>query len=618
MPIKTASKSRRQLSLLALFAALSAPPARAVGLGDVISQSPIGQPLRIEIRLPGERPDRAEGCIRVIPQKGTAADGIPGVSNASVAIRRSGSTAVAVITDPAPASHPVLRLRLQEICDSNLEREYLVLLSDPPEVTVPARPPAQASAQAAAAPPTALPRPRAPKGYILWTARGGESLAALAARRHPQDPAAQARFIARAKQANPGLFGPAGAGPKTRLAAGTPILLPRKRLTQAAPATLPDQPAATARPAEGPPASKAAAMAPPTTKKGDQLVVEGREAAGQEPLKLARGLSGSATTSLLSEDERDLMRREQKLQATVTEQIAVQADVAQRLRRLEALQAELRAQVTNPPAAAPAPDASSGGPEAPLARRPQPKSSPWPVVLALLGGAGIAAGLWTWRRRPAPGAPPAAPVQKTATPAPDMVPDTPAAPPPDPESVALAWDAFPATSIEPNVAPSLGDDELLAEHDSVIELAEIMLSFGRVHGAAETLAEFIRAHPKQSVAPWVKLLEVYRTADMRPEFEALSLRMNQTFNVVSISWDTFEEAMRRTPARVEDLPHLIEPITRLWGTAEGLHYLDNLLRDNREGTRQGFAIGVADDLLMLISVLDYRLRLEEAEKVRAA
>lgn len=628
----------RSLSLLVVLALHFTPAARAVGLGDVISLSPVGQPLRVEIRLPGEGPERAEGCIRLIVDRHQPADGITGVDRARIVIRRSAGEAVAVITDPAPTSHPILRLRLEEICDSNMQRDYLLLLSEPPEISAPAQAQAQPSTAAARAPSAETARPRPPRGYVRWTARGGESLAALAARRHPGDATAQARFIERVRQANPEHFGPQGPSSRTRLAAGTRLLLPRERPAQTPPVQdrppMPDtSPAATA---------VAPQPAKPPSAKADQLVVQGREAGSGPPLKLARELGTDARAAAPSEPERDLMRREQQLQATVESQVAMQVDVAQRLRKLEALQAELRTRLTESPAPAPAPVAPVV--EAPVARPPRSESSHWPMVLALLGGAGVAVGLW-YRRRRVPASGPARPTpaaqrRAAATPAgampsersvaaieqpadsvlwreparvdePQPAPATDVEPLPFPEQDALDWDFVPTGSVDLEVYPTLGDEELLAEHDSVIELAEIMLSFGRVRGAAETLAEFIRVHPTKSVAPWVKLLEVYRAADMQAEFEALSQRLNQTFNVVSITWDNYDEAMRRTPARLEDMPHLMERIEGLWGSADCLRYLDRLLRDNREGTRQGFAIGVADDILMLIAVLDYRLRLEK-------
>jgi alkylation response protein AidB-like acyl-CoA dehydrogenase len=54
-----------------------------------------------------------------------------------------------------------------------------------------------------------------------------------------------------------------------------------------------------------------------------------------------------------------------------------------------------------------------------------------------------------------------------------------------------------------------------------IELAEIMLSFGRVSGAARTLEEYVAALPQESARPWIRLLHLYRRNGMRKEFEAL-------------------------------------------------------------------------------------------------
>ncbi|QID18765.1 hypothetical protein G3580_14725 [Nitrogeniibacter mangrovi] len=144
------------------------------------------------------------------------------------------------------------------------------------------------------------------------------------------------------------------------------------------------------------------------------------------------------------------------------------------------------------------------------------------------------------------------------------------------------------------------------EHESAVELADIMMSFGRVQGAAETLAEFIRGNPKKAVQPWIKLLEVYKAANMRGEFDALTDKLNKTFNVKTVSWDDFDE-VKLAPDSVEQMPHIISLLQKEWMTRECQIYLQKLLRDNRGGTRQGFPLGVVDDLLMLQAVLEDQL-----------
>ena len=144
------------------------------------------------------------------------------------------------------------------------------------------------------------------------------------------------------------------------------------------------------------------------------------------------------------------------------------------------------------------------------------------------------------------------------------------------------------------------------EHQSAVELADIMMSFGRLHGAADTLSEFIRGNPKQAVTPWLKLLEVYRAAGLRAEFDAMAKEFNKTFNVITVTWDNYDD-LRMNTVSVEHIPHIIAHIEQTWRTRDCQVYLQRLLRDNRAGTRAGFPFSVIDDILMLSAVLEEEL-----------
>ncbi|CAI06807.1 hypothetical protein ebA1278 [Aromatoleum aromaticum EbN1] len=198
--------------------------------------------------------------------------------------------------------------------------------------------------------------------------------------------------------------------------------------------------------------------------------------------------------------------------------------------------------------------------------------------------------------------------------APSATPDTPAAPasagPGFPLSAATSVPARPPVSPpeypRPELPAALLVEDDAEEHESAIELAEIMMAFGRVQGAAETLAEFIESNPKKAVTPWLKLLEVYRAAGLRPEFDTLARQLNKTFNVKAVTWDTFDEA-RRPTGTIEQMSHVMGRIQNLWGSRDCQAYLENLLRDNRDGMREGFPLSVIDEILILAGVLEEHL-----------
>lgn len=180
---------------------------------------------------------------------------------------------------------------------------------------------------------------------------------------------------------------------------------------------------------------------------------------------------------------------------------------------------------------------------------------------------------------PARAAPGHAPAAKTAT---RPAPPTAAAMAPAP----LQRQALPAEAPE-------------SAHDQAMELAEIMLSMGLGHGAAQTLAEQIRHEPKQALRHWLKLLEIYRRNGQQDEFEQSAEALRLHFNVQPEDWSARPEAWRS----LEDYPHIAARLTELWGKPSCLTYLQNLLDDNRGGARSGFPQAVAEELLLLTSLL---------------
>ena len=115
------------------------------------------------------------------------------------------------------------------------------------------------------------------------------------------------------------------------------------------------------------------------------------------------------------------------------------------------------------------------------------------------------------------------------------------------------------------------------------------MSFGWTQGAAETLARLHPGNnPRQAVKPWLKLLDVHHVAGMRGEFEALDPSAQQDLNEDG----ELERLQGRAPApadTVEKMPHITQRLRELWGTVqEAQAYIHQILRDNRNGTREGF------------------------------
>ena len=147
-----------------------------------------------------------------------------------------------------------------------------------------------------------------------------------------------------------------------------------------------------------------------------------------------------------------------------------------------------------------------------------------------------------------------------------------------------------AASIEP---PPLRDEAL--------ELADVMISMGLAEGAIKTLIERIRSKPRQALSHRLKLLDVYRRSHKQTEFNNAVEEIHTIFNVHPGSWND-NENNTASKASLECYPHIVRQLENLWPTPECEDYLLSLLADNRAGTRTGFPVSVAEEIILLLAI----------------
>ena len=152
--------------------------------------------------------------------------------------------------------------------------------------------------------------------------------------------------------------------------------------------------------------------------------------------------------------------------------------------------------------------------------------------------------------------------------------------------------------IPPPEAPAEPQDTNV---EPTLQLAEIMLSMGLEQGAAQALIEYTEANPRHAVYHWLKLLGIYRSKGLHEEFKETAEKLRQHFNIQAE--DTATTGIGETPT-LEDFPRVAQHVQESWRQPEEcLGYLQNLLEDNREGSRAGFPLAVAEEILWLIEIL---------------
>jgi hypothetical protein len=304
--------------------------------------------------------------------------------------------------------------------------------------------------------------------------------------------------------------------------------------------------------------------------------------------------------------ERALLRLEWKAAQSSVDEAAAVRELLARVQRMSDACAELRSILVSmptlpatvvplEPAAPPAPAADT---HSDVATDPALEVNDDPQDwLRKAGGGGVAAlvGLW-WlaRRQPRPMATEIMPSPTIVLP---LAPDETShrrrsgqhAAPPDRET----WPV--------ELGPE--DAEALDEGSLSLKLADIMISIGLTQGAARTLEAYVRSHPRQALYQWLKLLDLYRHAGLRAEFDQATDRLCRQFNIAPPEW--LPEESGPQDAGLEHYPHIIARLVELWPDAECAAYLQHLLLDNRDGTRTGFSQLVAEEILLLQAMLGH-------------
>lgn len=576
-----------------LGAAVISTCAGAVGFGDLTLHSRIGESLRAEVPLIGGRGEIIDtACFTLAP---LASADLPVITGARVRLLRDASGYRLMITGNKPVAEPIFLISLRANCGIDLQRDYVLMPDLPPSL---ADTPQTAEARPAAASAT---KP----GSRTWRASEGETLASIAESLAGGDLAQQRRTLSTLRRANPELDAetPLPEGASVRLASPK---RPGSKTANGAQATRPAQP--TPR-SDAPSPAERAPNAPPSGSEpaGDRLVL------GAAPDEVKPGEKGVPARGSISEMEERMLKLESTLNSLNQEIDKLNTALALTTEALAAQNKLQQAQSAQPAAVAAPPQASST------------QGSWLELLFSALAGGTIAAGLASWlgrKRQPTGQAElplaisgyrpeiqvaPLAPPPATDSSEPEIeIENLELSPRTETSAVDILLSDF---STPPTDAQAAEVD--LNESDAALELAEIMLSFGRIRGAAETLAQYIDENASDNVQPWIMLLDLYRRGDMRNEFEALLPKARAKFNLHLPAWDDSTTPISGLKS-LEDYAHLIAHIAGDWGKQACMDYLHEIIVDNRAGQRDGFPIEVVEEVVLLMRVLESAYGLKRA------
>lgn len=546
--------------LFILMSACSLLPitAGASGLGEISVISPLGERFRAEIPLLNFSPTITAACFGLTKDTPDAIDGIPWLTSAQIVVLSSPPRLV--ISTRRPLVDPVIQLAIHASCAGPLTRHYTALLSPPAEriteLPVADRLPGDIQQQSARARPdiAASETPYVRRNKPGRTAQAGETTGDLARRMFPRSRLAQQQFIRQMVALNPEWL--SSESGEEILPEGVELRYPAPSLPQATAARQATQAKSAKRKPETPAGAR------------DRLVLMPFDPPPVPPADLSapgeinKQLSDVELQINTLRAELNKLRAEYTAPSPAIQTVLLEMESRLLVVELNAARIALNNLQAERPAnvAAPAPEvpAIAAGSENPAVQAPQPAPSapiavapvPWTAMLltantglfVMLGllALGLSAILYrrTGRGRKAllstsTQASPAADAEHHINPIPVKV--TVSSPPPAQAESRKEPETPMASSVDTPMTSSVDENPVEIEH--AIELADIFLTYGRTQDALDVLNNFMQDNPKESLRPSLIMLDIYKKADMRQEFEHLADQLAKNFKVKRVQWD---------------------------------------------------------------------------------
>jgi hypothetical protein len=146
----------------------------------------------------------------------------------------------------------------------------------------------------------------------------------------------------------------------------------------------------------------------------------------------------------------------------------------------------------------------------------------------------------------------------------------------------------------------------VSELSHVTDEAQVFVDLGLTDQAIAVLHQHIVNHTadRPSPAVWLMLFDLLRRTNRRADYDALVPQFRSHFNGRMPDWESYSTELALDDG-LEAFPHLVARIERDWGSTDARKFLEELLYDNRGGSRLGFSLAAYRDLLLLMQIHDH-------------
>jgi hypothetical protein len=151
------------------------------------------------------------------------------------------------------------------------------------------------------------------------------------------------------------------------------------------------------------------------------------------------------------------------------------------------------------------------------------------------------------------------------------------------------------------------NEDIVHEVTNVTDDAKLFLSHGRTGLAIQILQDNLMEHPNESATNWLLLLDLLAKEGNQKDFEITAKECKKHFNVQINAYSQPADSGNG----LESCERISLQLQKLWGTPEAVTFLDELIHNTREQPRMGFERTLFEELVLLREIAQIEIKLAE-------
>ncbi len=139
------------------------------------------------------------------------------------------------------------------------------------------------------------------------------------------------------------------------------------------------------------------------------------------------------------------------------------------------------------------------------------------------------------------------------------------------------------------------------DNEDILESIDVLIEYGRYSLAIQILHDYLTNHPAESPRVWIKLFALIAAHGTEADYTSSREKSSHYYR---IKLPNFAEATKTGTATLEDFPFIIKELMLAWSSDDAIALLDDLIYNKESQPEEGFEPEIFEELFLLKQIAE--------------